>query len=220
MIGGMNYSATEIKEDAMSEFTYKGKTHHTVGNLPETGQKAPEFILTGTDFEDVSLSDLSGKKIILNIFPSIETPVCAESVRRFNSVVDQLDNTVILCISKDLPFAHNRFNLEEGVDSVYSLSELRDMDFGERFGVRIADGPLAGLLSRAVVVIDENGRVVYTQQVPRLEEEPDYETALQMLRTAGPDTTIDQICERAFDSRNFRPMESDDACDDGRSGKI
>lgn len=204
----------------MNEFKYQGKTYHTVGTLPDIGQPAPDFVLTGTDFEDVRLSGLSGKKIILNIFPSIDTPVCAESVRRFNAVIDQLENTLVLCISKDLPFAHRRFNLEEGIDSVLSLSELRDMDFGERYGVRIADGPLAGLLSRAIVAIDENGRVIHTQQVPRLDEEPDYETALQIVRTAGPDTTIDQVCERAFDARNIRPMESDEPCDDGRAGKI
>ena len=138
--------------------------------------------MTKTDLSDISLKDYAGKRIVLNIFPSLDTDVCANSVRRFNSEAGKLDNTVVLDVSKDLPFAHNRFCSVEGLENVVSSTELRDDKFGNDYGVKIVDGPLAGLLSRAVVIIDENGRVLYTEQVPEIAQEPDYEAALNVLK--------------------------------------
>jgi len=165
----------------MAEITLKGNKINTVGNLPALGSAAPEFVLTGKDLSDVKLSDLKGKKVVLNIFPSLDTDVCAASVRRFNSEAQNRDNTVVVCASLDLPFAHGRFCTTEGLENVVPASELRQRSFGDDYGVRIADGPLAGLLSRAVVVVDESGKVVYTEQVPEIVEEPNYEAALKAL---------------------------------------
>lgn len=204
----------------MANITFKGKSVKTIGELPDLGAKAPEFVLTRPGMEDVRLSDFSGKKVIMNIFPSIETPVCAESVRRFNAVADQLDNTVVLCVSKDLPFSHERFNMAEGLDNVVSASELRNQDFGKDYGVRITEGPLSGLLARAVIVLDENHRVIYTQQVPEIGEEPDYESALQIARTHGYESTIEEVCTKTSTGEHARLEDSDDACDDGRTGKL
>lgn len=166
----------------MAKITLKGNPINTSGALPAVGSQAPEFVLTKTDLSDVSLKDLQGKRVILNIFPSIDTDVCAASVRHFNADANALENTVVLCVSLDLPFAHGRFCGAEGLDKVDSVSELRNHDFGEQYGVRIIDGPLAGLLSRAVVVLDENGNVTYTQQVPEIVQEPDYEAVLNAVR--------------------------------------
>ena len=166
----------------MAEITLKGNKIHTYGTLPAVGSKAPDFLLTKTDLADVSLKDFAGKKIVLNIFPSIDTGVCAASVRRFNEEVQKLQDTVVLCASIDLPFAHSRFCGAEGLESVISVSELRKRQFGEDYGVRIIDGPLAGLFSRAIVVIDEKGVVKYTEQVPEIAQEPDYAAALKALR--------------------------------------
>ncbi|MGK7346190.1 MAG: thiol peroxidase [Candidatus Nitrospinota bacterium M3_3B_026] len=165
----------------MASVTFKGNPVNTVGDLPSAGSTAPDFTLTKTDLSDVSLKDFSGKRIVLNIFPSVDTPVCAASVRRFNQEADKLPDTVVLGVSLDLPFAHKRFCSAEGIESVISVTELRDRRFGEDYGVRMVDGPLAGLLSRAVVIIDENGKVVYTEQVPEITQEPDYEAALKAL---------------------------------------
>jgi thiol peroxidase len=165
----------------MSQITLKGNPIHTCGTLPAVGSQAADFVLTKTDFADVSLQNFAGKKIVLNIFPSIDTPVCATSVRRFNTEAAKLKNTVVLCVSVDLPFAHNRFCGAEGMQNVIPVSELRKRKFGEDYGVRIIDGPLAGLFSRAVVVIDEKGKVIYTEQVPEIAQEPNYETALKVL---------------------------------------
>ncbi len=162
----------------MAQITLKGNPINTCGNLPAVGTPAPDFCLTGTDLADVSLKSFAGKRIILNIFPSIDTPVCATSVRRFNAEASKASNTVVLCVSLDLPFAHKRFCGAEGLDNVHSVTELRGRGFGEQYGVRIIDGPLAGLLSRAVVVIDGNGMITYTQQVPEIVEEPNYDDAL------------------------------------------
>jgi thiol peroxidase len=166
----------------MATITLGGTPIHTSGELPVPGSKAPDFLLTKTDLSDVSLKDYSGKRVVLNIFPSIDTSVCATSVRRFNAEIDKIDNAVCLCASLDLPFAHARFCGTEGLDRVISVSELRNREFGERYGVRVIDGPLAGLLARAVVIIDENGVVRHSQLVPEIKEEPDYEAALQVLR--------------------------------------
>ena len=165
----------------MANITLKGNPIHTVGNLPEVGTQAPEFKLTKTDLSDAALTDFKGKRVVLNIFPSLDTDVCATSVRKFNAEAEKLDNTVVLCASLDLPFAHGRFCSTEGLENVISLSELHDRSFGEAYGVRIADGPLAGLFSRAVVIIDENGKVLYTEQVPEIVQEPNYEAALKVL---------------------------------------
>jgi len=165
----------------MAEITLKGNKINTVGNLPAVGSAAPDFVLTGKDLSDVKLSDMKGKKVVLNIFPSLDTEVCAASVRRFNSEAEKMDNTTVVCASLDLPFAHGRFCTTEGLDNVVPASELRDRSFGEKYGVRIADGPLAGLFSRAIVVIDEAGNVAYTEQVPEIVEEPNYEAALKSL---------------------------------------
>ncbi|MCI5159348.1 MAG: thiol peroxidase [Candidatus Electrothrix sp. AUS1_2] len=165
----------------MAHVTFQGTPVNTVGDLPAVGQAAPDFTLTKTDLSDVSLADYKGKKLVLNIFPSVDTPVCAASVRRFNDEAGKLDNTEVLCISRDLPFALGRFCGAEGLDNVTSASELRSDDFGQDYGVRIADSALAGLFARAIVVIDEEGKVVYTQLVPEIAEEPDYQGALAAL---------------------------------------
>jgi len=165
----------------MSQITLKGNPIHTCGTLPAVGSQAADFVLTKTDFADVSLQNFAGKKIVLNIFPSIDTPVCATSVRRFNTEAVKLKNTVVLCVSVDLPFAHNRFCGAEGLQNVIPVSELRKRKFGEDYGVRIIDGPLAGLFSRAVVIIDEKGKVIYTEQVPEIAQELNYEAALKVL---------------------------------------
>jgi thiol peroxidase len=166
----------------MAEITLKGSSIETIGNLPEVDTKAPTFRLTRSDLSDAALEDFAGKTIVLNIFPSIDTDVCATSVRRFNEEAAKLKDTVVLCISADLPFAHQRFCETQGLNDVIPLSVFRSADFGKDYGVTITSGPLTGLLSRAVVIIDKNGKVVYTQQVPEIVEEPDYDAALQPLK--------------------------------------
>ncbi|MBF0133646.1 MAG: thiol peroxidase [Magnetococcales bacterium] len=165
----------------MAHIKLKGNPFNTCGTLPSVGAAAPDFQLTKTDLSDVSLKDFAGKKIVLNIFPSIDTPVCAASVRHFNEAVSKLSNTVVLCISLDLPFAHDRFCGAEGLKNVISVSELRKRGFGEAYGVRIIDGPLAGLFSRAIVIVNAAGKVSYTEQVPEITQEPDYAKALAAL---------------------------------------
>ena len=165
----------------MAQITLKGNPVNTIGNLPEVGTKAPEFTLVKDDLSVKSLSDYKGKKVVLNIFPSLDTPTCAASVRRFNAEASKLENTVVLCISKDLPFAQARFCGAEGLEDVHNLSDFRTGQFGKDYGVEIIDGPLAGLESRAVVVLDEEGNVTYTQQVAEIVDEPDYEAALAAL---------------------------------------
>ena len=165
----------------MAKITLKGTPINTVGDLPQVGSVAPDFTLTRKDLSDVGIADFSGKRVIMNIFPSIDTPVCATSVRRFNAEINQLDNTVCLCISLDLPFAHERYCGASGLDNVISLSELRNRDFGDNYGVRIADGPLAGLLARAILVIGEDGKVIYRELVPEIAQEPNYDAALAVL---------------------------------------
>jgi len=166
----------------MAEITLQGNTIHTLGNLPEKGDEAPDFSLVKTDLSEGKLSDYKGKKVVLNIFPSLDTATCAASVRRFNAEASNMENTVVLCISKDLPFAQARFCGAEGLDNVITLSDFRTGQFGKKYQVEITDGPLAGLESRAVVIVDENGKVIYTQQVPEIVDEPDYESALAALK--------------------------------------
>ncbi len=165
----------------MAQITLKGNPIETAGDLPAVGQAAPDFTLTGTDLSDFGLKNCEGKKVVLNIFPSIDTPVCATSVRRFNETAASTADTLVLCISADLPFALGRFCGAEGLESVVSLSSFRSSEFGEKYGVTVTTGPLAGLLSRAVVVLDKEGKVVYTEQVPEIAQEPDYEAALKAL---------------------------------------
>ena len=157
--------------------TFHGSPVHSVGELPAVGSHAPDFELVGADLGPVSSVSLSGRRVVLNIFPSVDTGVCATSVREFNKRASGLANTVVVCVSKDLPFAQTRFCGAEGLDDVVTASAFRS-GFGEDYGVALADGPLAGLLSRAVVVIDADGTVLYTQQVPEIGEEPDNEAAL------------------------------------------
>jgi thiol peroxidase len=166
----------------METVTFKGDPIAIHGQLPSKGSPAPNFSLVSKDMADTSLSDFKGKRVVLNIFPSVDTPVCATSVRRFNQEASKLDNCVVLCVSMDLPFAHARFCGAEGLDDVVSLSDFRTGNFGRDYGVTIVEGPLKGLFSRAVVIVDEQGVVAYTQQVPEIAEEPDYEAALAALK--------------------------------------
>lgn len=154
-----------------------------MGNLPTTGQKAPDFELTKNDLSTVKLSDYQGSRVVLNIFPSVDTGTCAQSVRQFNEEAAELDNTIVLCVSKDLPFAQARFCGAEGIKNVEMLSDFRDGNFGQAYQLSFSDGPLAPLHSRAVVVLDEEGKVLYTEQVPEIVDEPNYKAALEALMT-------------------------------------
>lgn len=165
----------------MSQVTFKGTPVNTKGSLPQVGEQAPDFSLTAGDLSQKSVKDFAGKRIILNIFPSVDTGVCAASVRTFNEIVSSLKDTVVLCISKDLPFAQSRFCSANGIENVHTLSEYKNNSFSDSYGVRFADGPLEGLMSRAVVVLDKTGKVIYQQQVPEVTEEPNYEAALEVL---------------------------------------
>jgi thiol peroxidase len=162
----------------MAVITVGGAPVHTRGSLPAVGSRAPDFLLTGADLKDVRLADFKGKRRILSIVTSLDTGTCAASARRFNQEASRLPNVVILTISNDLPFAQKRFCEAEGIDRVVPLSQMRNRDFGAAYGVEMVDGPLAGLLSRALVVVDENDTVVYAQQVPENSHEPDYAPAL------------------------------------------
>jgi len=165
----------------MAKITLKGNPVNTSGNLPAKGSIAPEFKLVKSDLSNLSLSELKGKKLILNIFPSLDTSTCATSVRKFNQLAAGKPNTVVLAISKDLPFAHGRFCTTEGIKNVTTLSGFRDSTFGKAYGIDIIDGPLAGLYGRSIVVIDEKGKVVYTELVPETTHEPDYDSAIAAL---------------------------------------
>jgi thiol peroxidase len=161
--------------------TFKGNSIHTNGELPKTGQNCPELIVTKTDLHDLRLSELKGQKVILNIFPSLDTPTCAMSVRKFNEEATRHPNVTVLCISADLPFAQKRFCGAENINNVITGSTFRHPEFSEKLAVRITDGPLKGLLSRVVMVLDENGKVIYTEQVSEISHEPNYEEALKAL---------------------------------------
>ncbi|MHA7863059.1 thiol peroxidase [Flagellimonas marinaquae] len=168
----------------MATVTLKGNEIHTLGNLPENGTQAPNFKLVKNELSTVELSDFKGQKVVLNIFPSIDTGTCAQSVRQFNQEAAELSNTKVLCISKDLPFAQARFCGAEGIDKVDTLSDFRDGNFGKAYNVEFTDGPLQGLLSRSVVVVNENGEVIYTEQVSETVDEPNYKAALEALMDA------------------------------------
>lgn len=166
----------------METVNFKGVPCHTAGNLPGVGETAPCFELTGADLSPVLCSDYPGRRIVLNIFPSLDTPVCATSVRRFNKEAASLDGVSVLCVSMDLPFAMGRFCTTEGIENVTVASAFRSPLFGQKYGVQLVDGPLSGLLTRAVVVLDEDRRVIYSGLVNEITEEPDYEAALAVLR--------------------------------------
>lgn len=164
----------------MANITLKGNAFSTLGNLPEIGTKAPNFTLRNTDLSNITLESLKGSKVILNIFPSVDTGTCATSVRTFNKTAAELENTKVVCVSKDLPFAHARFCGAEGIENVISASDISG-DFGTDYQLKIVDGPLEGLLSRSIVVLDETGTVIYTEQVSETVDEPNYENALKAL---------------------------------------
>ncbi|UCB45014.1 MAG: thiol peroxidase [Spirochaetota bacterium] len=167
----------------MAEITLEGEKIHTSGKLPKVGKKAPDFLLVKGDLSDVTLKDFSGKKKILNIVPSLDTGVCAASAKRFNEVAKELKDTVIITISNDLPFAQERFCGAEGIDNVVTLSQLRNRTFGKKYGIEIVDGPMAGLLGRAIVVLDSQDTVIYTELVPEITQEPDYEAAVEAVKS-------------------------------------
>jgi thioredoxin-dependent peroxiredoxin len=168
-------------EDYMAKTLLKGSPVNTSGDLPKKGSKAPEFSITTKDLSDVVLSSFKGKKVILNIFPSIDTSTCAMSVRKFNAEATNLQDTVVLCLSMDLPFAQSRFCGAEGLTNVITGSAFRS-DFPEKYGVRFTDGPLRGLTARSVVVIDREGTVAYTELVPETTQEPNYGAALEAVK--------------------------------------
>lgn len=159
----------------METVFFKGQEVHTYGKVPEVGTKAPEFNLAGRDLSDIKLSDYAGKRVVLNVFPSLDTPVCAASVRRFNKDIAGMDNVAVICVSMDLPFAMQRFCTLEGIENVVAASAFRSPDFGKNYGLQLTDGPLAGLLARCVIIIDENGKIAYRDLVSEITHEPDYE---------------------------------------------
>ena len=165
----------------MANITLKGNPVTTIGNLPAVGSTVSDFALVANDLSTKTLTDYAGKKKVLNIFPSLDTGTCAMSVRNFNAKAASLDNTVVLCISRDLPFAQSRFCGAEGIENAVTLSDFVDGTFGKNYDLTIADGPLAHLLSRAIIVLDENNKVVYTQQVPEIVDEPNYDAAIAAL---------------------------------------
>ena len=165
----------------MANISLGGNPVTTSGELPQIGTKAPDFTLVKTDLSTVSLADFKGKKLVLNIFPSVDTGTCAASVRQFNQKASGLENTTVLCVSRDLPFAQNRFCGAEGLENVVSASDFRDGSFGTAYGLNIEDGPLKGLNSRVVIVLDENGTVKYTEQVADIKDEPNYDNAIAAL---------------------------------------
>lgn len=165
----------------MATITLGGNPIHTNGDLPKNGTKAPDFQLLNTDLGTAKLADFAGSKVVLNIFPSIDTGTCAASVRAFNAKASALENTKVLCISRDLPFAQKRFCGAEGLDNVINLSDFNTGAFGKNYGLEMTDGPLAGLHSRVVIVLDENGTIVHTEQVAEIADEPNYDAALAAL---------------------------------------
>jgi thioredoxin-dependent peroxiredoxin len=168
----------------MATITLKGTEIHTCGELPAVGTEAPDFLLTGADLGDFRLASFAGKVKILNIVPSLDTGVCAASARKFEQEVKDLAGVVVLTVSKDLPFAQRRFCQAEGIDTVIALSQLRNEEFGKAYGATIVDGPMAGLLSRAIVVLGRDDKVVYTEQVPEIAQEPKYDKALNAAKKA------------------------------------
>jgi thiol peroxidase len=172
---------TNFKIKNMAKITLRGNPVNTYGELPAKGTTAPGFKLVKTDLGELTLAELKGKKVILNISPSLDTGVCATALRKFNQLAASMDNTVVLAITKDLPFASGRFCSTEGITNVTTLSGFRDTAFGKAYGVEIVDGGFTGLYARSIVVIDEKGIVKYTELVPEIAQEPDYDRALAAL---------------------------------------
>lgn len=166
----------------MATVTLGGDTVHTSGTLPQTGSQAPDFKLTATDLSTKSLSDYSGHNLVLNVFPSVDTGTCAQSVRTFNKEASELKNTKVLCISKDLPFAMARFCGAENLDNVVSLSDYKEGNFGTTYGLDFTDGAFETLLSRCIIVIDDQGKILHTEQVSEIADEPNYKAALDALK--------------------------------------
>lgn len=165
----------------MAKITLAGNPVNTIGELPKIGEVAKNFTLVASDLSEKTLSDFGGKRIILNLFPSIDTGICSASARKFNELATTLENIIIINISKDLPFALSRFCAAEGLDNVLTLSDFRS-SFSKDYGVEMIDGALKGLISRAVIIINEEGKIIYTEQVPEIKQEPDYEKALAVLK--------------------------------------
>lgn len=165
----------------MTTITLKGSPVQTIGSLPAIGTQAPDFTVTKTDLGDIHLKNYTGKKILLNIFPSLDTPTCASAMHQFNEIANQHPSMLILCISADLPFAQKRFCAAEHLANVQPVSVFRHLEFGEAYGVTIVDGPLTGLLSRVVILLDEHGKVIYTEQVKEISDEPNYTALMAVL---------------------------------------
>jgi len=178
---GLFIPGISLAQTTGTAITLGGKTIHTVGKLPGVGTAVKDFTLTAVDLKDNTLADYKGKYVIMNIFPSVNTGVCSKSVRKFNEDAAGLKNTTVLCISKDLPFAQKAFCGAEGIKNVVMLSDFRT-DFGHSYGVQIADGPMKGLLSRAIIVVNPEGKIVYEQQVPEIGQEPDYAAAIAAIK--------------------------------------
>ena len=172
---------TNMENTTGTTVTIGGNPVHTIGKLPSVGTEVKDFTLTGADMTEKTLADYKGKYIIMNIFPSVNTGVCAKSVRKFNEDAAKLENTTVLCISKDLPFAQKAFCGAEGIENVVMLSDFRN-DFGKNYGVQLVDGPFKGLLSRAVLVVNPEGKIVYEEQVPEIGQEPNYEGAINAVK--------------------------------------
>lgn len=166
----------------MTTVTFHGDALNVAGNLPQAGQAAPEFILTGGDLGDITLASFKGKKLLLNIFPSVDTGVCATSVRTFNKRAAELNNAQVLCVSADLPFAAGRFCAAEGIENVKTASSFRNPEFLTNYGVALSSGPVRGLAARAVVCVDEQGKVVHSELVPEITQEPNYDAAINALK--------------------------------------
>ncbi len=165
----------------METVHFKGEPQHTCASVPAVGAQAPDFKLVTKDLAPLTLADLRGKRVVLNVFPSLDTPVCAMSVRKFNETASRLDNVAVVCVSMDLPFAMARFCTLEGLDDVIAASAFRSPGFAKDYGLMLTDGPLEGLLARCVLIIDENGKVIYRDLVNEITDEPDYESAIGML---------------------------------------
>lgn len=212
----------------MTDIIVKGKKTKVKGYLPEIGAKAIDFKLTKNDLGDISLADLKGKNIILNVFPSIDTPVCAASVRRFNTEAAKIKDTVVLCVSMDLPFAHGRFCAAEGIENVVSVSAFRSPEFIQNYGLVIDEGPVKGLLARYVVAIDSTGTIVYSEACQDLSAEPDYNDVVEcvtktMKAVPAPQSSDkDQLpldrCVYPSTAEDSRLDHEDGPCDDGRAG--
>ena len=166
----------------MAKITLKGNEIHTNGSLPQVGAEAPNFSGVKSDLSELSLNDFQGRRVVINVFPSLDTAICASSVRKFNEILSSLSNTVVIALSKDLPFAQGRFCTTEGIKNVIPLSVFRNTEFEESYGMLMIDGALRGLLARAVIVIDTNGKIIYTELVSEITNEPNYNSVLNVLK--------------------------------------